>query len=135
MLAGLKPRRRHTAGWWLTMLSSKFQDGGEAVARKLRAVVGGRRQSAERGGYLLRCNARRLLRAKSLYQLRKDGTRGHGRDAALRHEASLNDSSALEAHRQPQNIPAHRIRDFGHGCGSAELARVARVLEMVEHLL
>src|SRR5262249_30166608 len=71
----------------------------------------------------------------SSHPLRERGTRRDGRRAAARFVARFGGPVALEAHRQPQNIATHGIRDFDRDRGRRQVADVARILEMIEKAL
>jgi sRNA-binding protein len=55
------------------------------------------------------------------------------RSASAAQETRFDDAVPLDAHRELQNVAAHRIADFHFGVRAGELASVAWILEMIEN--
>ena len=65
-------------------------------------------------------------------QIGEEGAGGDGSDTALRLEASGHNMSILNAHREPQNVTANGIGNFGRGRRRIEFPGIVRVFEMAE---
>jgi len=104
----------------------------QSFRSELRAVKGGLRQSTQSFGYLCGGDAMSRLDGFTDDKLSQHRSAGYRRDAALRLEAHRRNCAVLDARSEAQNVAAYRIRYFDGGAGVREVARIARIFEMVE---
>jgi len=117
-------------GLWLGLAERSL----ESIERQLRRVSGSLRQAADRGNHIVTPQLQAFPRRLSSDQFGERRGASHGRDASLGLKSNISDLAALQFQGQADDIPADRILDLGRAIGVGEIARIARILKVIEQL-
>jgi len=97
-------------------------------------MSGGLRQASDCGNQIIAPQLANFRDRFSAYQLRQRRPAGHGRYASFGLESDLLDAAILYFQAQTNNVPANRVLDFSTRIGIRNVARMARILKVIEQL-
>lgn len=107
----------------------------EGITRQHRGMPGGGRQSAQGGNDLIRRQAVQFRKGHSLDSLRQPRPAGYGRNASRYLKPDVNNPAIPDHRPQFHLVATSRICGLHHNRRRLEFADVARVVEMVQHLV
>jgi hypothetical protein len=117
------------------------QERGQRVDGEVAGMVGGWRQASDFADQFFPAQIAGFGYSSSLHQLGDGRTAGHGWNATLGAEANVGDALDVQVRRfqwlfqfdaQLQNVSADGVFQARGLVGSFHLARIARVLKMIE---
>lgn len=107
--------------------------GAERVNCQVGGVRRGLRQAAHGAHDISALELERLIHTHAARQFGKRGTAGNGGHAAFGAKANLGDAAGIKLQCQFQNIAAGGVFHARGSIGAGNVARIARVLKMIEN--
>jgi len=111
-----------------------MQGSGEHVYRQLGGVSRSRRQTANGRDYILPTQFASFLQRTAANQLGESRAACHGRHASFGLEARLSDAAVADFQCKPEYVSTGGILNLRGCIRVADIACIARVLEMIEKL-
>ena len=128
-------------GWLLSAgpfscrwLAERLQSFVQCVNRQLCSVGGSLWEPSQTFDNLFPLDRPRFSQRAPLYQFHQLRSAGDGRNATLGLEARFGDTTTRDAHRHPHDVAAGRIANLYQRVGLGDVARIARVLKVVQDL-
>jgi len=130
----VQPAARIRSNAELTIVCSDIsQDRCDSVSGQLSAVECCGRQSAQRLRKKFGAKGTRFPKRPISQLLGKQRSARNRCGAAAAQKTRLHNALAIDTHRKLQDVAANRIAHFDFGIRAGKIARVARMLKMVEN--
>jgi len=97
-------------------------------------VRGRLRQAAHCGDHVFAPQCASLRRSLSYDEFGQSRSASHCRNASLRLESGLDDPSACHFQAESNYVAAHRVLDLASRIGVGQIARMPRILKVIEKL-